>query len=115
MQRVDIEINQDNFFCPVTGVHILSAEDFNPSPALKFCFVEDSFAHITDDMKKILRGKDIDTTEDPLYLDWEDFETFINDLKSDDYVLFEITQSGIACGPVSMTSYFCIDMSYSED
>ena len=30
----------DNLFCPVTGQHILDPEQFNPSPALVFNYIE---------------------------------------------------------------------------
>lgn len=37
MQRLDLELDHHNLFCPVTGEQILFEDDFIPSPAQKFC------------------------------------------------------------------------------
>jgi hypothetical protein len=43
------------------------------------------------------------------------FEKLIKLLDDHGLVLFEITHSGMACGPVSMTAYHCIDMNFDID
>ena len=33
MQIVDLDINEFNFYCPVTGTQVLSEDAYQPSPA----------------------------------------------------------------------------------
>jgi hypothetical protein len=112
MQRIELELDHHNFFCPVTGEQIMSEEDFTPSPALKICYIDDLFVYVSDDLRPLLTSKGIDVNEDPLYVDWDDFKAIQDELTSNEFVMFEITNHGIACGPVSNTSYFCIDMNF---
>jgi len=56
MQRIELELNHNNLFCPVTGQRILSdGEPFEPSPAMLFCFIEDieDFEFATDEIRNL--------------------------------------------------------------
>jgi hypothetical protein len=116
MQRVTLEIPHSNFFCPVTGVQILSPDSFNPSPAMLFCYVEGSFEHSQDFVETLY-----EQCEDELK--WRRgvsaFDLLVDVKLKDEnnYVLFNIYQRGMGYGPVCMVSHIAIDMNYaaSED
>jgi hypothetical protein len=115
MQRLDLELDHFTLFCPATGQQILFEDDFVPSPAQKFCYVEGYFEYADDETKGILKSIGL-TIDDDNYLDWDDFERFLKELDGyNNYVLFELTYSGMACGPVSMTAYHCINMNFPYD
>jgi hypothetical protein len=117
MERVSIELNHYNFFCPVTGERILDSEQFNPSPAQVFCYLEGEgvFEYVNPSLYPILKEIGVDTDSEYIYADWETFEKLLLKLNGINYVLFELTDRGIACGPVCMTTYHCIDWDYDLD
>ena len=112
MQKINLELNHNNFFCPVTGTQIMSDENFIASQALKFCYIDNLFIFISDDLKPIFTSLNINVNVDPLYVDFDMFESIEDKLKSNEFILFKITNSGIACGPISTTTYYCIDMNF---
>ena len=42
MHYVQLDLNHDNFYCPATGFHMLSAEHYEASPATLFVYPEDA-------------------------------------------------------------------------
>lgn len=114
MQIVKLHLDHYNFYCPVTGQRILDEETFNKSPALRFAYVDvgdfefadEEIKNLFDEYKK-LHGEDKDS------LDL--FEEFVENTTLVDVIVFQITHSGIACGPASTTVWFAIDMNYDED
>ena len=42
MHHVQLDLNHDNFYCPATGFHMLSAEHYEASPATLFVHPEDA-------------------------------------------------------------------------
>jgi len=42
MHHVKLDLNQDNFYFPATGFHMLSAGHYEPSPATLFVYPEDA-------------------------------------------------------------------------
>ena len=115
MQHIRIEPIHYNFFCPVTGARITDSEQFIPSPAHLFCYIDEGvFEHVREDFIPYIEKVGIDASSGVIEADWDTFEAVIQQLNDDGLVLFEITYSGMACGPVSMTAYHCIDMNYVE-
>ncbi len=114
MQKINVNLNHDNFYCPVTGIQILSAEEFNPSPALKIWYNDGFIEYLAEDFKLFLSEQGIDTSMEPLEVEYDDFENVTTKFNSNEYVLFAITRSGIACGPVSTTTFFLIDMNFDR-
>lgn len=115
MQRIHLNNNILRFYCPVTGNQILSEEDFNPSPAMLFCYNDGYLQHVDDCIYPLLEKFDIDLKEP--YMEYNDFAKLISqeinsDVLHSEVILFEITFSGIACGPSSSTTYIAIDMCY---
>jgi hypothetical protein len=117
MYHVQLELSHDNFYCPVTGFHMLSAEHYEPSPATLFVYPEDAgeFEWHSPELEKLeatINTEEImDECEDGL----SNVERFIAALKDmPNLVVFTITTSGMACGPVSSTVHICINMDYCE-
>jgi hypothetical protein len=115
MQKINLDLSHFNFFCPVTGIQIASETEFNPSPALKYYYFDGYFIHLSEDSKPLLADLDINLDDETPEINWDNFEIIQNKLASKNLVLFEITTSGVACGPMSSTAYICIDMDYSID
>ena len=115
MQIVDLDLNHDNFFCPVTGQAILRGdEEFKASPATVFCYVDEvsDFEFISDKAKAIFDSLEIDEDED--YAE-DIFKKFAAAYSEKNLVCFVITSSGIACGPFSSTVRIGIQMNYDGD
>lgn len=113
MQLVKLDLNHDNFFCPVTGQVILNGEEaFHASPATIFCYVDEvsDFETISEEAKSIFEKLVIDEDEDSAD---EIFEKFASTYADNNIVCFVITTSGMACGPVSSTVRVGIQMNYN--
>jgi hypothetical protein len=125
MQKVLLNYDNPNFFCPITGVQILSENDANLSPACVFleCVIEGCITFQSNDPEieksynyfhsSIIDGE-LDEVldqyhEDPIYY-------FLNEVfeKKDHYVLFELTGFRKGCGPSRNKTYIVIDTSYEE-
>jgi len=113
MQHIKLQLEHHNFFCPVTGIQIMSEEEFIPSTALVFCYIDDQFIFVSNETKTVLSSMGFDIDVEP-YVDQDDFEALVKKLTSCGFVLFEIIHEGIACGPISNTTYFCIDMNFKS-
>ena len=118
MHHVQLDLNHDNFYCPATGFHILSAEHYEASPATLFVCPEDAgeFEWYSRELEKLeatINAEDVvNECEDEL----SNVERFLDAIKDKpNLVVFTITTSGIACGPVSSTAHICIDMDYCEE
>jgi hypothetical protein len=124
MQKVLLNYDNPNFFCPITGVQILSENDANLSPACVFLYCDIDFETFDSNNPDIQQAYDKilesmhDTDSNELYekYDYIPFSYFINEVfeKKDHYILFELTSSGMSCGPSCNTTYIVIDTSYEE-
>jgi hypothetical protein len=117
MQLIELNLREDfDFFCPITGEQIVFKDDFNPSKAMLFCYVDiaNAFEHADD----WTQNKFSINLDDP-YLDLDTFHKVLKDEvdkgENSNFVCFSITTEGMACGPMSSTAYICIDMDYRED
>jgi hypothetical protein len=118
-----VKINRSDvytFFCPVTGQQILFEDDFEPSPATVFHYLDfdDGFFPFANDwIKKLLIEMGISFDED-MWVDYKDFNSLMDRLstikETENYICFALTESGVACGPTSSTGYICIDMCYAS-
>ena len=118
MHHVQLDLSHDNFYCPATGFHMLSAEHYEASPATLFVYPEDAgefewYSREFEKLEATINTEDVvDECEDGL----SNVERFLAALKDKpNLVVFTITTSGIACGPVSSTVHICINMDYCED
>lgn len=117
MQIVELSLDHYNFFCPATGIQIIG-EDYpcnDDAPSLMGYWIdqaldlpyfnskelEEAWTEFCNDHAKKNHG---------LYPDLDDLENFLTGYPAGSWVVFSITTCGIACGPVSMTVWFVIDM-----
>lgn len=115
MHQVQLDLDHDNFFCPATGFHILGPEHYEPSPATLFVYPEDAgeFEWYSRDLEKLESTINSDEVVDQCEDGLSNVERFLEAIKDkQNLVVFTITTSGIACGPVSSTIHICIDMNY---
>ena len=112
MQTINLDLDHSNFFCPITGIQILSDEDFKPTPAVKFFYSDSGYLHyLSPELKDILKTLGYDEYDEDLEFDGDDFEKLVDNFKDKStWVMFAITETGIACGPVWSTVYIGIDM-----
>lgn len=128
MQIVPLELSHNNFFCPITGEQLLSPEDYYCSAATLFHFIDMEGGHLVDPTPEIeiLYHDALEGINNGLY-DAYDFRFNYSDeakafeilayekLKQENnYVLFEICNTGYACGAISNTVYIGIDMNYQS-
>jgi hypothetical protein len=115
MQIIDLELDHNNFFCPVTGQAIIrEEEEFRASPATVFCYLDgfSEFEFMSDEAKAIFDSLEIDEVED----NSEDiFKRFEEEYSDNNIICFVITTRGIACGPVSFTVRIGIQMNYMDE
>ena len=118
MHYVQLDLNHDNFYCPATGFHMLSAEHYEASPATLFVYPEDAgefewYSRELEKLESTINTVDVvDECEDGL----SNVERFLAAIKDKpNLVVFTITTSGIACGPVSSTVHICINMDYCKE
>ena len=118
MHHVQLDLSHDNFYCPATGFHMLSKDHYEPSPATLFVYPEDAgefewYSQELEELESTVNTEEIvDECEDGLS-EVERFLLAIQDKLS--LVVFTITTSGMACGPVSSTVHIGIDIDYCEE
>ena len=116
MQLIELELRENHgFFCPVTGEQILYEDDFVPSMAMVFCYVDISNAF---ESANDWTQKKFSVNLDNPFLNLDTFHKVLNaevdKSENQNFVCFSITTRGMACGPTCSTVYFCFDMNYSE-
>lgn len=116
VNEIEVDIGF-RFHCPMTGAVISAADHLGPSPATAFLLAPGAsdFDHLAPGLEAIWRdvrdGHDAGERS-PTRL----FEEFRGRLEAHRHlVLFSLTTSGIACGPVRSTVHVCIDFSYLAD
>ena len=110
MQIVSLALSHDLLFCPATGKQILFEDDMDETvPSLLGYALLDmpEEAHFFDEDINTAWQAYLEKTED---VDYEDLEQFLKEYKHSTAIVFEISRGGMACGPVSNTAYFIIDM-----
>lgn len=113
-----------SLFCPACGKQTVDWEDglVEPHcPHLKFLYLTqiDDFEFIKEDVKDLLdeKRRALDASKDDTDEDQDelsDYELLQSAVSSDPtFVIFELTTSGMACGPVSSTA--CIGYQLFEE
>lgn len=115
MQLLNLELDHFNLYCPSTGEKILSPEDVNENAkSLKAYWVDEVMYEpfIKDEAleqawKVFIEKYEEEHDEFP---DYEEIETFLVNYPEPNWVIYKITNHGIACGPVWSTVWQIIDM-----
>ncbi len=127
MQIIPLELSQTTFFCPVTGEQLLSEDHYHSSPATLFHFIDIEGGDLINPTPEIelLYNEALDEISKGMHdnhkfkYDYSDeakaFDILVHIKLNDkaNYVLFEICNSGIACGPISSTVFIGLDMNYT--
>ena len=120
MQIVNLHLNHYNFFCPATGEFILLENEPINEEAQSLmgywqsdvisepCIMNSDFQDAWD--AYIQDGDGDEEDEDKESPGWEEVEAFLEKYKNPNWVVFCITNRGMACGPVSSTAWLVIDM-----
>jgi hypothetical protein len=111
-----LDLDHFNFFCPATGVQILGDELCDDSvPSLMGYWVDLSFED------PVLKNPDLHAAWESFSSAYaeeneedspghEDLTAFLKVYDAPNWAVFEITTSGMACGPVSSTVWLVIDL-----
>jgi hypothetical protein len=115
MQIIELELTHFNFFCPATGERILSSEECNDDAKSLMGYWLDEFLfepYIKDKdllkawQKEVKRLDKLDASQSI----WDEFESFLRNYNVHNWVVFKLTASGIACGPVSNTVWKVLNL-----
>jgi len=122
MQLIKLDLQHNNFFCPATGHHIVGPEHYVPSPAMVGmwhfevledpCFFDDNLQEAWDTYWNDLDEDDLPDV--PEFLEKMEASEKGGDI-SPNWVCFEITTRGMACGPTCEVVWYLIDMDYQEE
>ena len=113
MQLIQLDLQHNNFFCPVTGHHIVGPEHYSPSPAMvgmwHFEVLEDPCI-FNDELEEAWDAYWSDLGEDDL----PDVPEFLEKIQAPNCVCFEITSHSDACGPTCEVVWYAIDMNFGK-
>lgn len=97
---------------------MLSAEHYEASSATLFVYHEDTgeFEWYSREFEKLEATINTEDVVDECEVELSNVERFLAAIKDKpNLVVFTITTSGIACGPVSSTVHICINMDYCKE
>ena len=118
MQTVELCLDHPFLFCPVTGMPIVDDEDVYSSPALAFIYLTEieDFQYVHPELEKIYQQCEEEANDQDEESEVYAFDLFLEKIKDlENHVMFTITTSGMACGPVSSTIHYCFDMNYMHE
>ena len=123
MQYVRLNVQHQNFFCPATGIclchedpeklgfenspmDVLSCQAFWISEVLSDSMSESDFKNpaFREAWLKF------ESKFEEGYWDVDDLINFLKSYHAPNWVAYEVTTTGMACGPVSSTAWWVIDM-----
>lgn len=115
MQHIELLLDHHDLYCPVTGQKIIGEfDEFKPSPAMVFCFVDEgeSFEYARGGLQESFE-KFMEETENDVY---ESYQKVVNGLdpeKTQNWVCFSIDNSSpfASIGPARL----CFDMNYMKN
>lgn len=115
MQIIAVERWDNRFFCPVTGQAVVSEFGEIQAPTVRGVWANE----VPDEPMEL--APELQTAWDAYTdgLDPDDFDididAFLASVDHDGWVAFRVTSHGMACGPVSQTAWFVLDLSMDID
>lgn len=110
MQIIELERNDGNFFCPSTGMKVFHDDGEPLAPSLRACWcaVEPSEPiHLDEELAPQWEAH----LESQLHADdGPDVVAFLQALQRPNWVAFEVSSFGMACGPVWSTTWTILDL-----
>jgi hypothetical protein len=114
MQIINLNLDRYNFYCPATGAQITSSTTCDGSPATLAIWHDEIISDPTilnKDIEEKWNAYNHSLGED----DWIELEDFLQSLEGENLICFAITTHGVACGPISSTTWYLIDMDYHDE
>lgn len=113
MKAIELDLYEFNFYCPVTGTHILSEDEYKPSPAQLAFWISDEVSNEPEFYDNAIKSRwqswvdDNENNEDFSY----DVVEFLSTLDEPKWVAFRLE-----CGSAIMqeTSTLLINMHYQK-
>ena len=107
MQKIQFYRDHFSFYSPATGEVILNQDELNESEKSLLGFWVDNETPIIKDADLQIAWEEFSNSN---LIYWDSIDDFFNKSFSNNWVVFEITFSGIACGLASNTAWVVIDM-----
>jgi hypothetical protein len=121
MQIIQLELGHLNFYCPATGEPINEANNTcnETAKSLQGFWVNEIIyePHFNNtELEKDWNNFVIifEKEKEDEYLEPSDLLTFLEKYDHPNWVVFEITTTEFACGPISSTVWFVIDMNTTK-
>jgi hypothetical protein len=110
MQIIELERDDWNFFCPATGRRVFTEGGEPNTPFLRgsWCHeVPEEPMHLAEVLKLLWQQHlDAQAAKD----EGADVVTFLQSVEQPNWVAFEITTCGMACGPARSTAWTVLDL-----
>ena len=110
MQIIKLERDDWNFFCPSTGMQVFKDDGEPNTAALRGTWcdeVADEPMHLAEELQPLWHAY-LERME--LEEEGVDVVVFLNSVDQPNWVVFQITTCGMACGPVWSTSWTVLDL-----
>ena len=115
MQLIQLELDDWNFFCPVTGLKVFNDDGKPNAPTFRggWCHeVPDQPIHLDDLLKPLWQSY----LEAQLAAeDTANIPAFLRSVVLPNWVAFEITTCGIACGPVWSQEWTVLELNSPDE
>jgi hypothetical protein len=115
MQIIELERDDWNFHCPATGRLVFSDDGEPNTPALRgsWCHeVPDEPMHLAEELQPLWQAH---LEAQAAARDDADVVGFLRSLERPNWVAFEITTFGMACGPVWSTTWTVLDLGEASE
>jgi hypothetical protein len=113
MKIIKIESSNHKMLNPKTGEIIIDEEGLKESPSLIAYWVDEVIREpgiYNDELKQTWKDFVIKyEEEEDDFPDFEALYSFLEKYESADWIVYEITLSGIACGPYSTTAWHVVN------
>lgn len=102
-----------NICCPICGTDTQEVEDESECPHLLFSYFDmtSEFLYVRPDIEELKEKAESEAEEGDGYPP----ELLAGMINSKSAVCFAVTGSGMACGPVSYTSYVAVDFAEADE
>lgn len=109
MQELQLNLDHQNFYCPVTGDAILSEDRYQPSAATVFTYVDEigDFQDLSPELESIVDELSLGDSDASL------FERLRQRLKDEHLVCFNLAIRGMGYGSEVARVRIGINMNYS--
>jgi hypothetical protein len=115
MPIIELDLDEWNFFCPLTGQKVFTEDGQANAPTLRggWCDeVPDEPIHLRGELKQLWQKyRKAQLAADDLL----DIAAFLRSVELPNWVAFEITTRGMACGPVWSREWTVLELNPPEE